>query len=286
MDRQTTQKLAAMLRRTRRYAITESRPPGLLREFHQWADGRPCEGAFLMEGDDGMRTWLVLIDWKMNGTYYLVLFPENRIGPIYEMHRMQAASPDPTLEWTYIPKKRDGKNDQRRAYFLTTYGTRTATLVLPKALEEIDEFVDDLIELAVYRLKADTLAKVMPSSREWVLEGFPEGRRIFRLHSARERNPSLISEAKKRAIRRDGTLRCTCCGFDFGLAYGKVGIGYLEAHHTKPLSSLDDDGGITRIEDLSLVCANCHRMIHRRRPWLVAEDLTKIVQKVGGGETF
>jgi 5-methylcytosine-specific restriction protein A len=28
---------------------------------------------------------------------------------------------------------------------------------------------------------------------------------------------------------------------------------------------------------LSLVCANCHRMIHQSRPWLTVEDLAALV---------
>jgi hypothetical protein len=29
----------------------------------------------------------------------------------------------------------------------------------------------------------------------------------------------------------------------------------------------------TRVEDLVLVCANCHRIIHRKRPWLSIGEL-------------
>lgn len=279
MDLRTTQKLAALFRKTCRYEVSEPYPAGQLQGFHQWADDRACEGAFLVQGDDLVRTWLLLLDWKMTGNYYVVVFPENRLGPVCELHRMRPDGLEPTLEWTYTPRKRDGKNEQRQAYFLATYGTDTAALNLPETATQIDDFVDDLIELVEYRRKADALAENVPPSRDWVVEGFPEGRRLYRLHSARERNPKLIREAKKLAMKRDGVLRCTCCGFDFGATYGEVGHGYIEAHHTRPLSLLDESGGITRVEDLALVCANCHRMLHRRRPWLEAEGLAKVVQK-------
>jgi 5-methylcytosine-specific restriction protein A len=29
---------------------------------------------------------------------------------------------------------------------------------------------------------------------------------------------------------------------------------------------------------LELVCSNCHRMIHRRRPWLTIEQLRSILK--------
>jgi len=44
-----------------------------------------------------------------------------------------------------------------------------------------------------------TLAANVPPSRDWVVEGFPEGRRLYRLHSARERNSKLIRDQKKLA---------------------------------------------------------------------------------------
>ncbi|TKI46253.1 hypothetical protein FC748_18175 [Lysinibacillus tabacifolii] len=35
----------------------------------------------------------------------------------------------------------------------------------------------------------------------------------------------------------------------------------------------------TKLKDLVLVCSNCHRMLHKRRPWLNKEDLKKIISK-------
>ena len=39
----------------------------------------------------------------------------------------------------------------------------------------------------------------------------------------------------------------------------------------RPVS--ESEGVKTRLSDLALVCANCHRMIHARRPWLSIEGL-------------
>jgi hypothetical protein len=38
-----------------------------------------------------------------------------------------------------------------------------------------------------------------------------------------------------------------------------------------------DKGGQDCLEDLIPFCANCHRMIHRGKPWLSIDDLTTIV---------
>ena len=59
--------------------------------------------------------------------------------------------------------------------------------------------------------------------------------------------------------------------------YGLIGEDFIECHHTLPVSELTPDSK-TRIEDIALLCANCHRMVHRRRPWLRIEDLRKLLQ--------
>lgn len=279
MDHQTTQDLATLLRNCTRHEISEPYPVGRLDGFHQWVDGKVCEGAFLVQRDDLTRFWLLFIDWKGDDNYYIVVFPENRLGPVCELHRIQEHEQGRVLEWTYSPRKQDEQNEQRKAYFIATYGTDSVSLTLPETSSQADDFVDDLIELTEYRLKADVLDENIPPLRDLGTEVFPEGRRLYRLHSVRERNPKLIREAKRLAMARDGALRCACCKFDFGATYGDVGHGYIEAHHTKPLSSLDDGGGISRVEDLALVCANCHRMLHLRRPWLEVKDLAEIVTK-------
>lgn len=107
-------------------------------------------------------------------------------------------------------------------------------------------------------------------------QAFPEGRGSYRLHRHIERNTQLVKEAKARA-KQTGQLRCWVegCGFDFLKAYGE---DYIEAHHTIPISELPEDGA-TDIKDIALVCSNCHRMLHRRRPWLTINELSKVLDK-------
>lgn len=107
-------------------------------------------------------------------------------------------------------------------------------------------------------------------------EEFPEGRVLFRAHIARERNPKLVKHAKEHALRRYGKLACEACGFDFGTKYGGLGKDYIECHHVIPISQLAPSNK-TRLQDIALVCSNCHRMIHRRRPWLGVLELQKLL---------
>jgi len=58
--------------------------------------------------------------------------------------------------------------------------------------------------------------------------------------------------------------------------YGDHGDGFIECHHTKPVSELQV-GEKTKLSDLALVCSNCHRMIHRKRPWLSVDGIRTLL---------
>lgn len=100
-----------------------------------------------------------------------------------------------------------------------------------------------------------------------------EGKLLTRLHRVRERNRSLIDRRKAKALKQHGRLACEGCGFDFEARYGSRGRGFIECHHTKPVHTLSVKGERTTEDDLALLCANCHRMIHASRPWLSVEEL-------------
>ncbi|PFH86482.1 hypothetical protein COI44_12675 [Bacillus sp. AFS088145] len=102
--------------------------------------------------------------------------------------------------------------------------------------------------------------------------GFPEGKVKLKQHLVRERNPEVIKLAKELFLQQHGKLFCEVCGFDFKENYGDIGEGYIEGHHTKPISEMGETEQ-TMVEDIALVCSNCHRMLHRRRPWLSINQL-------------
>jgi 5-methylcytosine-specific restriction protein A len=99
-----------------------------------------------------------------------------------------------------------------------------------------------------------------------------EGRVLTRVHLARERNRKLVEQKKLTTLKKTGKLACEVCSFDFKSSYGERGAGFIEAHHLKPVHTLLP-GQKTKLEELSLLCSNCHRMIHARRPWLSVEQL-------------
>ena len=106
---------------------------------------------------------------------------------------------------------------------------------------------------------------------------FSEGKTYLKQHLARERNPQLIARAKKLYKQNNGHLYCQICGFDFEEKYGNLGEDFIEAHHIKPVSEMIT-GEKTRVEDIIMVCSNCHSMIHRRKPWLKLNELKSIIR--------
>lgn len=98
---------------------------------------------------------------------------------------------------------------------------------------------------------------------------YAEERRLAAERVFFARNRALVRDAKKRY-----GCRCQVCGFDFRQAYGDLGTGYIECHHLTPFSERAEVlRSATTLEDVAVVCANCHRMIHRRRPALGLKEL-------------
>ena len=279
MDRERAKIIAGLLASNNtgsaKYWLTEQINQEELLGFHHWADACPCEGAFLFKDQSGTGYWILFLEWRFDGNFYLVIFPESKSGPIAEIHRLTVNKNEAVLHWRYSPSKRDGKNDDRKAYFSEAFLSTEVRISVPETEQDVDDFIGELFSLAISRAKADNLDPDRPSSRN----GFPEGKLKERLHIARERERSseLVRQAKLLAFTRNGCLNCACCGFDFFAVYGEIGRGFIEAHHTKPVSTLHEYGEETKIEDLAMVCSNCHRMLHRRRPWLEMASLNQLL---------
>jgi predicted HNH restriction endonuclease len=91
-----------------------------------------------------------------------------------------------------------------------------------------------------------------------------EGKLTIRLRKHRHREQSLRRAKLRRTLERDGRLLCEVpgCGFDFAARCGSLGEAFAEVHHLVALSTHDDIRE-TKLEDLAIVCSNCHSMIHR-----------------------
>ena len=90
-----------------------------------------------------------------------------------------------------------------------------------------------------------------------------EGGSKLATHLKYERDSSFIKRIKKKALENNIMLNCEICGFSFLDIYGKVGQGFIEAHHINPLNEREGKQ-VTKKEDIALICSNCHRMLHRK----------------------
>ncbi|MEP0265218.1 HNH endonuclease [Dokdonia sp.] len=107
--------------------------------------------------------------------------------------------------------------------------------------------------------------------------GFPEGKKKLRQHILRERNPKIIRLAKQKFLEINKKLFCEVCEFNFESKYGDIGIDFIEGHHSRPISEMKKDEK-TKIEDIVMVCSNCHKMLHRKRPWLTKNELKRVLK--------
>jgi hypothetical protein len=125
----------------------------------------------------------------------------------------------------------------------------------------------------------EELRELDPNLEAKDLVGY-EGRILIKKHLVRERNQALVKKKKRAVLSTTGTLTCEVCRFDFLETYAELGRGFAECHHLTPLALLTETTE-TKLEDLAIVCANCHRMLHRGKPWKTIAQLKGILLAQG-----
>jgi 5-methylcytosine-specific restriction protein A len=88
-----------------------------------------------------------------------------------------------------------------------------------------------------------------------------EGEKRLRLHLYNERKPQNVKAKKQSA----SSLDCEICGFSFLRSYGQEAGNFCEVHHLITLKSLKGATAIS-LNDLAILCSNCHRVVHLRYP--------------------
>ena len=90
-----------------------------------------------------------------------------------------------------------------------------------------------------------------------------------------ERNINL----RKKAILIHKTT-CKVCGFNFKERYGQRGENFIEVHHLKPLCEVSSEHEVDPETDMTVLCSNCHRMIHRIKDRILnPEELKKLINR-------
>ncbi|MDQ0200544.1 hypothetical protein [Neobacillus ginsengisoli] len=134
---------------------------GTLPKFHQWTNGKKTLAGYeVTRPDHDIGYYLLFIDWHRNENYYLVIYAHDKSTTIAEMRQIEEIDGIFHLVWKYNPLKRDGKNDQRKAYFKQTFGTTTVQIKIPSSSIEVEAFISQLFKLCQNRMKADQIVEV------------------------------------------------------------------------------------------------------------------------------
>ncbi len=151
---------------------------------------------------------------------------------------------------------------------LAAYYSRDTLPSSQKMLEDLLKFIN------IYEELIENQPSEAPGSDSYSEEVWLEDLTKYRIHRRVERNQALC----KRAKEIHGYI-CKACGFDFETRYGEIGRNYIEAHHIVPISSLEK----TKVQldpskDFTVLCSNCHRMIHRIKPTPSLEEFKAIIR--------
>lgn len=87
-------------------------------------------------------------------------------------------------------------------------------------------------------------------------EVFVEGRWLTGRHRFRD------ARLRRRLLQRSKELRCEICDFIPPSFDRDIQESFFEAHHRVPISAAEGSVS-TKVSDMSLLCASCHRFIHR-----------------------
>jgi 5-methylcytosine-specific restriction protein A len=123
------------------------------------------------------------------------------------------------------------------------------------------EIAEELEHIWAEHIGASSLGSVFVDDEIKAYEG--EERIALIRHRKREQK-LRVAKLKQAREKNNGRLICEVprCGFDFEKIYGELGKEFAHVHHLKPLGNRESPSE-TSLDDLTIVCANCHAMIHR-----------------------
>jgi hypothetical protein len=131
-----------------------------LSRFHQWANSKTVLAGYNVIKIGENNLYFLFIDWHRNNNYYLVIFSSNKSTTFAEIHQVENHNGELQLHWKYNPLKRDGFNQQRKAYFKQVFGSTSVYIPLPTSSAEVEPFINQLFKLCSKRVKADGIVDV------------------------------------------------------------------------------------------------------------------------------
>jgi len=106
----------------------------------------------------------------------------------------------------------------------------------------------------------------LSSKKEDIVNGsYPfgfEGNKVLQKHYTIERDRKLRDAKIREFLKTNDDIFCELCSFNFVDTYPFLSKNIIEVHHIIPLFQLPKKTKV-RLEDLILLCANCHLAIHQ-----------------------
>lgn len=148
----------------------------------------------------------------------------------------------------------------------------------PEARDGGEPLADALIWSRLFMAAIVALLPVEPSAREEELAavGYAEGGATTGQSTRYERD----RRNRAAAIAIWG-CKCRACGLDFGDRYGDAARGFIEVHHTTPVSVLEPGTVVNPAHDLVPLCPNCHAVAHRREPPFTVDEIRTMLAASG-----
>ena len=106
--------------------------------------------------------------------------------------------------------------------------------------------------------KRHSADKQLKARRKIIFE--KEGAVMYKSLAVRERDQMV----RKHALLEYGR-ECKICGIDFEKQYGPFARDCVEVHHLNPVGQRTGAGHRTALEDVIVICPNCHRALHASR---------------------
>ena len=149
---------------------------------------------------------------------------------------------------------------RRQDTWFTTWDDKTDVHVAPTAawgavLDRMAPLAPRSWDVLTDGLAADFIAALCAEIRDRQDVGKSEG--ASQLRSCRRR-----SAVNRREALDAAKGICKACGTDLRRAFGVRGDRGLEVHHKTPLSRRPKGPVVTRLSDLVVLCATCHRLLH------------------------
>jgi len=154
---------------------------------------------------------------------------------------------------------------------------RVIRKLTPHSAALLDTLLGDIEPVETFSEKEIALWKDESATDETdadEFESYVEGNKKKKYVTYYERIP----KNREQAIKIHGYI-CKGCKFNFEKTYGSHGKDFIHVHHIKPVSQFEKPQKVNPETDLTVVCPNCHAMIHRYKDkTLSMKELKNLIQ--------